>query len=151
MPQEIYRIFGQNSDLEVKRVFVKISKLLVQRWLGEEPGRQFDNDINDVELDPNPQERLRKALEKQDIYLGNWITPNPDVDRSQGSLTCDESQPGLAFYFNIGLRGWNQNDVTEEVLQQWVNICDQWLEDEEQDPNILFPDVINIHIPLATC
>ncbi len=151
MAQEKYRIFGQNSDQEVKRVFVKISKLLVQRWLSEGPGKQFDNDINNLKLDPNPQERLRKALEKQEIYLGDWITPNPAVDVTQGSLTCDESQPGLAFYFNIGLRGWNQQDVEKDVLTQWVEICDKWLEDEKKDPNIDFPEVINIHIPLATC
>lgn len=150
-----YLMFGENlnqdPDLSFRKVFVQISKLLVERWLGDPDGMRFNLDLEDSSV-PNPQERLRKALKNRGIPLADWVTPNPDTDTYNGSFTCDESKPGLAFLWNIPLQSPpSETLLSKEQLRAWIKICDDWLNDQShQDPNAPFPTTTSLYIPLAT-
>jgi hypothetical protein len=141
----------ERQNLSFRRVFVDISKLLVERWLKTPRGLEFDKDMNDPEISKNPQERLKVALANQGIPLASWLTTNPKADLTEGSLTCDESKPGLAFLFNIPLRMPNENEVPTEVSEQWVADCQKWIDEKKyDDPEADFPHAPNNYIPLAT-
>lgn len=141
---------ASSPNLSFRRVFVDISKLLVERWLKTERGQKFANDVENLDID-NPRERMKEALKLQGIFIASWITPQPDTDTYHGSIECDESKPSLAFTWKIPYQVWPKDAVSKEVLEQWIKECDDWLDSKKwEDPNEDFPRAPNNFIPLAT-
>lgn len=137
---------------DTRRVYVELSKLLVERWLETERGLRFAKDVDDVNLDPDPRERMRKALEKQHIYIADCVTPEPNTDSYHGSIACDESKPSLAFIWKIPYQVRPpESAVSAEVLTKWIESCDDWIKQEKHnDPKADFPPSPSVYIPLAT-
>jgi len=143
---------GDSSlDLSFRRVFVDISKLLVERWLQTERGKEFAHDVDDPSMGNSPPERLKRALEKQGISLATWVTPEADVDSYNGSIVCNESQDSLAFTWKIPYADRpSEIAVPEDVLWKWVETCEKWLSDKKYQTEEPFPAAPNHFIPLAT-
>lgn len=135
-----------------RKTIVELSKLLVQVWLGEEPGKIFKEEIMTL--------GLHQALENQQIFFpAEWFIAELDPDSFLGSIQMSEagmwSKPGneggLEMILKIPYAPWPQTGVTEAELQVWIERCNVWLKEAKyENPEHPFPLPPNPYIPLAT-
>lgn len=137
------------ADGSFAKAVVQISQLLVERWLQTERGKQFHQDVDDTSVPY--EERVRKALSKQGIHIANWITPELNLDSFECSLECDSSKPDYALIWKLPYQFRTKEEVSDEKLRSWIEICQEWLDNEKwKDPEPDFPDTPSMYIPLAT-
>jgi hypothetical protein len=125
---------------------IKISKLLVEIWLKTGEGREFQKDINEI--------GIVKALARRGMELPEeWLTATLDENTLSSKIEVLQvgTVEGLKYVWRIPYAAWPQAGVTREELEQWIEICDEWITTQQyENPYAPFPKPISPYVPFGT-
>jgi hypothetical protein len=137
--------FHETLDPDFKASLVNISKLICEVWLDEPRGKKFQDTIES-------RRDVKLALNQCGIPLPEeGVIFQLDTSTYNGSIEIEEDlKRGLTFLWKLPYAAWPEKGIKEEEIKDWINTCDQWLEDFKSNPGQDFPIPKNIYLPLAT-
>ena len=143
LPFEDYHILGLQA---FRYSCIKLSKLLVEIWLKTDDGLAFKNDINTIGI-------VRAMANRGMVLPEAWLTATLDENSLTGRIQPVQvgTVEGLQLVWEIPYAAWPVGGITKEELEEWIKICDHWIESRTyRDPFAPFPKPISPYSPFGT-